>query len=242
LANATPADEQTIRAEIKRYFYDAGDQGSAARLNSALSVVLRPNVTQRDRQQILNSLDVFTRADPKDYLQTREWTTGAALAVGTILPHAAGETAPGEIAAENASGEAATAVTRSEAWTWGWGRRGQYFDQKMRDGTLPKNFPTIDNFPDGVATSFKSIDLNAATYQAASRLANRLNKYVNDVSDFDGDTYAGKTVYAEEITGRVLGLIIPKGSITKTQRTAIDAVESRAAEMDRPVRLKITEF
>jgi hypothetical protein len=46
IANAKPQDEQTIRAEIKKYFYDAGDQGSANALNSALTVLLRPGITR----------------------------------------------------------------------------------------------------------------------------------------------------------------------------------------------------
>jgi hypothetical protein len=157
MANAKPDDEQAIRAEIKRYFYDVGDQGSAAALNSALTVLLRPGITQEDRQRILDhQLDVFTRTDPGAYAQTRDWATGAALLAGGVPPVAAGEA----VAAEQAS----------EAWTYGWARRGQYFDQLLRDGSLPALFRTIDNFTDGVATSIKSIDLNAATYQDAARL------------------------------------------------------------------------
>lgn len=72
MANGKPEDEQAIRPEIKRYFYDAGDQGSANALNSALTVLLRPGVTTEDRQRILKGLDVFTRADPRDYAQNRD--------------------------------------------------------------------------------------------------------------------------------------------------------------------------
>jgi hypothetical protein len=155
MANAKPEDEQALRAEIKRYFYDVGDQGSAAALNSALAVLLRPGITQDDRQRILDhQLDVFTRADPGEYAQTRDWATGAALLAGGVPPVAAGE--------------AAAAEQASEAWTYGWARRGQYFDQLLRDGSLPQLFRTIDNFTDGIATSIKSIDLNAATYQDAA--------------------------------------------------------------------------
>lgn len=46
IANAKPEDEQAIRAEIKRYFADAGDPGSAAALNSDLTVLLRPGITR----------------------------------------------------------------------------------------------------------------------------------------------------------------------------------------------------
>jgi hypothetical protein len=82
LANARPEDEQAIRAEIKRYFYDVGDQGSAHALNSALSVGrgLGAGTTEDDRQKILDSLDVFTRAYPAAYAQTRD-----AVILGTLL-------------------------------------------------------------------------------------------------------------------------------------------------------------
>jgi hypothetical protein len=74
-----------------------------------------------------------------------------------------------------AAGEAAAAEHASEAWTYGWARRGQYFDQLLRDGSPPALFRTIDNFTDGIATSIKSIDLNAATYQDAARLTGSIN-------------------------------------------------------------------
>lgn len=130
MANAEPEDEQAIRAEIKRYFYDAGDQGSAAALNSALTVLLRPDLTIQDRQTILDRLDVFTRADPAEYARNRDWTTGAAIAGGTIASGGAGEGPPGESASgeattesaapgENAAAETATADARSAVWKYG---------------------------------------------------------------------------------------------------------------------------
>ena len=87
MANATPEDEQAIRAEIKRYFFDVGDQGGAAALNSALTILLRPGVTQEDRQRILDhQLDVFTRADPgvrtNPRLGDRRGTSGRRRAAG----------------------------------------------------------------------------------------------------------------------------------------------------------------
>jgi hypothetical protein len=229
MANAKPEDEQAIRAEIKRYFYDAGDQGSAAALNSALTVLLRPGISREDRQKILDRLDVFTRADPAEYAQTREWATGAAVAA-SVLPGAAGEAA------------AATPSGASEAWKYGWARRGQYFDNLLRDGSLPPGFRTIDNFTNGVATSIKSIDLNAATYQDGARLTNRLNKYIDDISEYEGGSYANKTVPLEEITDREVSLAVPKGSMTEMQRIAIDAVRARAKMLNKPVEITITEF
>jgi hypothetical protein len=228
MANAKPEDEQAIRAEIKRYFYDVGDQGSAAALNSALTVLLRPGVTKEDRQRILDrQLDAFTYADPGAYAQIREWATGAALLAGGVPPIAAGE--------------AAAAEQASEAWTYGWARRGQYFDQLLRDGSLPPLFRTIDNFTDGAATSIKSIDLNAATYQDAARLTYRLNQYVDDLGDYAGGRLLATIVRLPDISDRVLNLVVPKGATTEVQRVAIEAAQARALVTNRyPVKIIIT--
>jgi hypothetical protein len=228
IANAKPEDEQAIRAEIKRYFYDVGDQGSAAALNSALTVLLRPGITQEDRQRILDrQLDVFTRIDPGAYAQTRDWATGAALLAGGVPPVAAGEAT----AAEHAS----------VAWTYGWARRGQYFDQLLRDGSLPALFRTIDNFTDGVATSIKSIDLNAATYQDAARLTYRLNKYIDELGDYEGGSLLTTAVESPDISDRVLNLVVPKGAMSEEQGTAIEAARARALIANRyPVKIIIT--
>jgi hypothetical protein len=228
IANAKPEDEQAIRAEIKRYFYDVGDQGSAAALNSALTVLLRPGITKEDRQRILDrQLDAFTRADPGEYAQIREWATGAALLAGGVPPDAAGE--------------AAAAEQASEAWTYGWARRGQYFDQLLRDGSLPLLFRTIDNFTDGVATSIKSIDLNAATYQDAARLTYRLNEYVDKLGDYEGGFLSDTEVSLSAISSRMLNLVVPKGAMTEVQSVAIEAARMRALIANRyPVNIIIT--
>ena len=74
----------------------------------------------------------------------------------------------------------------SPVWKLGWGLRGQKINEVFGDPTFPSNYPVIDKIPNGVATSVKSIDLNAATYQNEASLANRLKKIVDDVREFDG--------------------------------------------------------
>jgi hypothetical protein len=140
-----------------------------------------------------------------------------------------------------AAGEAAAAEQASVAWTYGWARRGQYFDQLLRDGSLPALFRTIDNFTDGIATSIKSIDLNAATYQDATRLTYRLNKYIDDLGDYEGGEMSDISVELSNITDRVLNLVVPKGSMTAIQRGAIEAARARAMITNRyPVKIIIT--
>jgi hypothetical protein len=56
--------------------------------------------------------------------------------------------------------------------------------------------------PDGVATSIKSIDLNAVTYQDASRLIYRIDKYIDDLAEFDGATWATDVVKSSDIKSR----------------------------------------
>jgi hypothetical protein len=240
MANAKPEDEQAIRAEIKRYFYDAGDQGSAAALNSALTALLRPGLTKKDRQRILDSLDVFTRADPAEYAQNRDWTGAAAIAAGTLLPNAATE----GTASEGATAEAgAAADAPSPVWKYGWARRGREIHELFSNGSSHPNFPTIDNISEtGVVTSIKSIDLNAAVYQNDTSLMYSVSDYIGRVSEFEGADLVASTVAAAQITGRELQLVIPKGSLTDAQRVVIEEVRSWAKTLNKPVDVIITEL
>jgi hypothetical protein len=87
---------------------------------------------------------------------------------------------------------------------------------------------TIDRFPDGDATSFKSIDLRSATYQNPALLVNRINTYVNKLVNYKGWTWGTIDIQESQIMGRTLKLIVPKGAMTSTQRAAIEAAGSRA--------------
>jgi hypothetical protein len=124
----------------------------------------------------------------------------------------------------------------------GWAKRGQIINEKFGDSAFPPNYPVIDKIPDGVATSVKSIDLQAATYQNDISLANRLLKYVEDVRDFDGVVWSNLDIQANQITGRAVQLIVPKGSMTTLQRAIIDQVREIAKRSNRPVEIIVTEF
>lgn len=202
LANATPQDEQAIRAEIKRYFSDVGWQAAADDLNSKLNVVLRPGVTEAVRQSILNSIDLYTRVDPAEYVGTRDFLNAVVLASAGLVVGGAATDAPSPI------------------WQLGWAKRGQMINVRFGDPTFPANYPIIDKFPDGIATSVKSIDLNAATYQNDIGFGNRLLQYVEDVRDFDGATWGGLDIQAGQISGRAVQLIVPKGSMTDAQQVS----------------------
>ena len=99
----------------------------------------------------------------------------------------------------------------------GWIERGFVYE-RMRGGNLAKNFPVIDKFVKGVATSIKTIDLKAATYtkEGSRAVYNKLKKYVDDLINFKGATHGGDEVLEESIKNKILDVGIPKGA-TKSQ-------------------------
>jgi hypothetical protein len=250
IANAKPEDEEAIRAEIDRYFKDVGWESAAKDLKNMLAVLVRPGITTADRQKYLNRLDGYTRADPAE--QARNLGIGTVLATATgSVPPVASETRAAEAAAGDAAAAERTAATAgaaaadapSEVWTYGWARRGREIHDQLSDGSLLPNFPTIDMIGAGVATSIKSIDLNAATYQDAARLTYRLNKYIDDLAEFNGATWATDVVKSSDITNRTLNLVIPKGSMTTVQLEAIEAAQRNALSRNRnPVEIIVTPF
>jgi len=221
LANAKPQDEKAIRTEIKRYYYDVGDTIGGDALNAALSDVLEPGTSQQARQEILNGIAPYADSDPAEVAQARNLTVG-----GTLL----------------FSGKPPTAAvidTPSEAWKLGWAARGAYFNEAL-GANLPATFKTIDIFENGAATSIKSIDLNAATYQHAARLTSALNRYINDLVEYPGSKLGNTRISAENITSRTLSLALPKGSMSSAQQAAIEAAQSRAESLG--INLIVTLF
>ena len=158
-ANATPQDENAIRAEIKRYYADVGWDAAAHDLNAKLTVLLRSGVTREIRQRVLDSIDLYTRVDPAEYVGTRDFLNAAALLGTPDGP--------------------------SPVWKLGWAERGRRINKQFGDNSFPDNYPTIDKIPDGAATSVKSMDLNATTYQKETSLTYRLEIYVAKVREFE---------------------------------------------------------
>jgi hypothetical protein len=64
IANAKPEDEEAIRAEIKKRFYDVGDTAGGDALNRALSDALEAGDNKKARQEILDNIADFAKTDP----------------------------------------------------------------------------------------------------------------------------------------------------------------------------------
>jgi len=89
--------------------------------------------------------------------------------------------------------------------------------EKILGGNLPAAFPVIDKFVDGVATSIKSIDLTAASYNKGNGLLNTLKGYVNKLDNFNGKTFDGVTVNGSDITSKVLDVAVQPGKASLSQ-------------------------
>ena len=74
------------------------------------------------------------------------------------------------------------------------------------------NFPVIDFFYNGVATSAKTLDIHAASYSAGNRIFSQIMKYVDELASFEGATWGGDAIVPNQINKRVLDLAIPRGA------------------------------
>jgi filamentous hemagglutinin len=98
---------------------------------------------------------------------------------------------------------------------------------------LPPNFPVIDTWLNKIATSITSIDLRTARYQNAPRLTYRVNTYIDKLAMFDGATMGAWDIKSAAIKGRVLSIVVPKGSVTEMQKAVFAAAKIRAQAFDR---------
>ncbi|CDX21212.1 conserved exported hypothetical protein [Mesorhizobium sp. ORS 3324] len=124
-----------------------------------------------------------------------------------------------------------TAESVPSVWSLAPAPRGLAVE-KVLGKNLPDNFPIVDKLVNGTATSIKSIDLNAKTYQNANALGQLLKGYVDKVAGFakyNDVTYAGRTITQAEVSTRALEVAVP-GAGTAAQQAAInEAVQYGAA-------------
>lgn len=117
----------------------------------------------------------------------------------------------------------ATSTAESGVWKLNPLERGQQIEQGLGHN-LPSNFPTIDRFENGIATSIKSIDLNAASYLNDATLNRTLTGYVDKTAAFNGRTWARRVIQSDDILGRGLDLAIPHSGNASQQAIINQAV------------------
>jgi hypothetical protein len=106
---------------------------------------------------------------------------------------------------------------------------------------LPDNFPTIDRFENGVATSVKTMDLRATSYQSAQGIKSRAETYIDKVSAFaarGNEEYGGVVVRKVDVKGRALDLVVPPDA-TQTQLQALQNLIAYGKQKTPPVTVTI---
>jgi hypothetical protein len=119
-------------------------------------------------------------------------------------------------------------VAESGVWKLNPFARGQQIEQALGHN-LPGNFPVIDRFENGFATSIKSLDLDAAAYQSSTTLNRTLTGYVDKVAGFRGNTWANVRIRSQDIAGRALDLAIPHGGSAAQQAIINQSVKYGAS-------------
>jgi hypothetical protein len=116
------------------------------------------------------------------------------------------------------SGEITKYVAPGEStWNHPPVKRGQIIETNLGHNT-PPNTPVIDRLADQKATSIKSLDLNAATYQNPSQLKSVLTGYTNKMIGYNQGRVGDETIrYGEDFTKKALDVAVPHSGTTAQQ-------------------------
>lgn len=121
--------------------------------------------------------------------------------------------------------------------------RGRAIETQLgRSPQLAGNFPVIDRFNNGTATSIKSIDLTAQTYQNIPNLTNRIQSYGNTLAGWQGtgaNGWDGVVIRNADILQRELQLAIPPNA-TQAQSVALQQLQTWAQSIN--IQLNIVVF
>jgi hypothetical protein len=227
IANARPSDAPAVAKEIDRQFVQTGDLDDAIKLYAALLQITKANnPTADDRRAILDKYEYLTHIDPSEAGRATIDAAAQLMQLGMVPGGGPpDEPSEGEPIGRNPN-------QPSESWQKGWADRGSDLEKKYGGpGELPPNYPIIDRFWQGLATSWKSVDLRASTYQNPARLMSRLNSYLDKLDGFEGVKWGGENILPEQIKEKSLSVVVPRGSMTSAQRGVFDAANSRAKQM-----------
>lgn len=124
-------------------------------------------------------------------------------------------------------------IGKNSIWDQESVKRGRDYET-VKEANIAGNFPVIDNFDSetGTATSLKTIDLNAESYQNTDHLHAKVNEYTDKLSEFKGATWAGYEVPGEAIKKKVLEIGVPIDSVTEDQAKALLASDADAKIKD----------
>lgn len=121
-----------------------------------------------------------------------------------------------------------------EIWDQSNFARGLYFRNRL-GANLPSNFPVIATWENFTATSIKSIDLTAPTYQNNGNVTDKIYSHIDDLSQFSGTEQPwGEEqiiIHSEDIHNKELIIIIPANS-EESVKSELEACKAYAENCD----------
>ena len=111
-------------------------------------------------------------------------------------------------------------------------QRGFVYEEMLAlKGTFNvSNFPVIDAFYNGVATSVKTMNLGAKSYSKGNAVYSQLSKYIDALAGFNGKEWAGNVVKGSDIKSKVLEVGIPRGATSAQVQQINKAIETAASK------------
>jgi cytoskeletal protein CcmA (bactofilin family) len=114
-----------------------------------------------------------------------------------------------------------TATQSRGVWDENPLKRGARIEKRLGQN-LPKNFPVIDNFENGIATSIKSLDLAAPTYLKANNVTSKVKGYIDALTGYKGNfKWGAADLRNMPVTGKVLKLAVPPNTANAAQLEAL---------------------
>jgi hypothetical protein len=195
----------------------------------ALTIVQSPNASGGEKALAGG----YVLAEGAAHVALAAGTAGLACVAAGPGCVAAVEGALGIGAAACADGDCGNEIQLSQqlgqnVWQMGLQTRGLAIENAL-GGNLPAGFKTIDRFTNGIATSIKSIDLTAKTYQNTSQLWSTVSGYVTKLANFQGATLGQYAITAQQITGRELVLATSPGA-SQAQLQLLQQLQAWAAQ------------
>lgn len=114
--------------------------------------------------------------------------------------------------------------------------RGRVIETLRGSTEVWRNTLCIDCFEKGVATSIKSLDIFAKSYQSVSALSSRISGYVTQLENYAGGQIPGRVLGSNDVTRRVLEIILPKGALSQGSLDALRRAQQQA--LSRGVEIK----
>ncbi len=122
-------------------------------------------------------------------------------------------------------------------WSMSNFQRGFEF-RNLYGANLPATYPCIARWKSGTATSIKSMDLTAPSWQTSSAARRRVYSFIDDLSAFQGGTDPGPKI--GEIRQKQLVLIIPHNHAEWLDSSTVSEWTNYASGLN--VELKISRY